>query len=97
MWSPLTRTWLGFHEASVRIAPADAAPSDAAPSDAAPSDAAPPDGTVTGTFRAHILRAVPDGVGGEVPTVLDGTWRASRRLLLTAIVVPSDPALPQLP
>ncbi|MEW1660504.1 4'-phosphopantetheinyl transferase superfamily protein [Streptomyces sp. NPDC093707] len=41
-----------------------------------------------GTFRAHILRAAPDGTAADAPTVLDGTWLATPHHLLTAIVAP---------
>ncbi|MEU3722483.1 4'-phosphopantetheinyl transferase superfamily protein [Streptomyces sp. NPDC031705] len=76
VWSPLTRAWLGFHEASVSIAPATAAPAA---------------GTTAGTFRVRLLKAPPDGAAGRVPPVLEGRWIASGQLLLTAIVVPAGP------
>ncbi|MFF8788638.1 4'-phosphopantetheinyl transferase [Streptomyces sp. NPDC015125] len=74
VWSPLTRAWLGFHEASISIVPDG--------------------GTGAGTFRVRVLRAVPEGADGEVPTVLRGRWLANRQLLLAAIVVPRNPATP---
>ncbi|WP_308403814.1 4'-phosphopantetheinyl transferase family protein [Streptomyces rhizoryzae] len=45
-----------------------------------------------GTFRARVLRAAPPGPDGSappVPAVLDGTWRATPRHLLTALVLPA--------
>ncbi|MGH3478918.1 MAG: 4'-phosphopantetheinyl transferase family protein [Pseudonocardiaceae bacterium] len=72
-WFPLTRRWLGFHDATVTIDPAAI--------DAAAIDPA------EGTFSARLL--VPGGtVAGHELTEFEGRWLVSDRLVITAIAVP---------
>ncbi|MGH3794031.1 MAG: 4'-phosphopantetheinyl transferase family protein [Pseudonocardiaceae bacterium] len=75
-WFPLTRSWLGFEDATVTIDPMTIDPGTSDPAH--------------GTFAAHLLVPGPM-IGGEALTGFDGHWLIDAGLVLTAIALTHQP------